>query len=121
MADDDQPLEPFWQRGLVAARAALRCRARSKRTKLRCRAPALTGWQVCRFHGARGGAPCGKANGAFRHGRRTKAVVEARQAVKRRWKENRAQLKAIADRLTAGAAAEFPVANLTRPRKPQTG
>jgi len=37
--------------------------------KMRCRAPAVRGWKVCRFHGARGGAPKGKANGAWRHGR----------------------------------------------------
>jgi len=29
------------------------------------------------MHGARGGAPEGKRNGHFRHGRRTKEVTEA--------------------------------------------
>src|SRR5580704_14231946 len=43
-----------------------RCSASSKRTRRPCMAPAVTGWTVCRFHGARGGAPKGKANGAFR-------------------------------------------------------
>jgi len=33
-----------------------------------CQAPAMRGWTVCRFHGARGGAPKGKANGAWKHG-----------------------------------------------------
>lgn len=80
----------------------------------------MTGWQVCRVHGARGGAPCGKANGAFRHGRRTKAAVEARQAVKRRWKEDRAKLKAIAERLKGGAAGEFLMTHPTRRPKPET-
>jgi hypothetical protein len=30
----------------------------------------LNGWTVCRFHGARGGAPKGKANGSYtyKHG-----------------------------------------------------
>jgi hypothetical protein len=28
----------------------------------------MRGWRVCRFHGARGGAPKGKANGAWKHG-----------------------------------------------------
>jgi hypothetical protein len=32
---------------------------------------------VCRMHGARGSAPEGKANGNFRHGRRTKELTEA--------------------------------------------
>jgi hypothetical protein len=34
-----------------------RCTATSKRTKRRCQAPAVNGWTVCRFHGARGGRP----------------------------------------------------------------
>jgi hypothetical protein len=33
--------------------------ARSKRSGQPCRAPAVRGWQVCRMHGARGGAPHG--------------------------------------------------------------
>lgn len=36
---------------------ARQCTATSKRTLNRCRAPAVTGWKVCRFHGARGGRP----------------------------------------------------------------
>lgn len=48
--------------------AATRCTATSKRTGLPCGAPAMRGWRVCRFHGARGGAPTGTANGAYRHG-----------------------------------------------------
>jgi hypothetical protein len=43
---------------------APRCTATSKRTGQRCNAPAVRGWNVCRFHGARGGAPKGKANSA---------------------------------------------------------
>ena len=39
------------------AHAALRCHARSKRTGLPCKAPAVRGFRVCRMHGARGGAP----------------------------------------------------------------
>jgi hypothetical protein len=37
-----------------------RCSATSKRTRRPCMAPAVTGWTVCRFHGARGGGPKGK-------------------------------------------------------------
>jgi hypothetical protein len=56
---------------------APRCTAKSKRTGQRCKAPAVRGWKVCRFHGARGGAPKGKANLAWRHGRYSeKAKVE---------------------------------------------
>jgi hypothetical protein len=49
-----------------------RCKATSKRTKRPCQAPAVSGWAVCRFHGARGGAPTGKRNGMYRHGDHTK-------------------------------------------------
>jgi hypothetical protein len=45
-----------------------RCSATSKLTKKPCQAPAVNGWTVCRFHGARGGAPKGERNGAYRHG-----------------------------------------------------
>ena len=45
-----------------------RCSATSKRTRKPCQAPAVNGWAVCRFHGARGGAPTGKRNGMYRHG-----------------------------------------------------
>lgn len=38
-----------------AFQAAPRCSATSKRTKEPCCAPAVRGWSVCRFHGARGG------------------------------------------------------------------
>jgi hypothetical protein len=59
------------------------CRARSKRSGLPCRAPAVRGWQVCRMHGARGGAPEGERNGNFRHGARTKETMQAVQLIKR--------------------------------------
>jgi hypothetical protein len=55
---------------------APRCSATSKRTRERCKAPAVRGWTVCRFHGARGGAPKGKANGAYKHGLHTKEAVK---------------------------------------------
>jgi hypothetical protein len=57
--------------------AAPRCSARSRRTGKPCRAPAVKGWQVCRMHGARGGAPEGKRNGNYRHGARTKETIKA--------------------------------------------
>ena len=56
-----------------------RCSATSKRTKMPCQAPAVRGWNVCRFHGARGGGPKGKRNGMYRHGVFThEAIVERR-------------------------------------------
>lgn len=59
--------------------ASRRCSATSKRTGCRCRAPAMTGWSVCRFHGARGGAPKGPANGRYRHGAMTGAAIAERR------------------------------------------
>ena len=58
-----------------------RCTARSKRTGKPCRSPAVKGWSVCRMHGARGGAPKGKRNGAYRHGNFTKEAMARKQAV----------------------------------------
>ena len=52
---------------VLRLRAAPRCHSRSKRTKLPCQAPAVRGHKVCRFHGARGGAPKGNRN-AWKHG-----------------------------------------------------
>ncbi len=60
-------------------KAALRCSAMSKRSRQPCRAPAVRGWKVCRFHGAGGGAPKGKANGAWRHGRYTDGLKVVRR------------------------------------------
>ena len=41
--------------------------------------PAVNGWTVCRFHGARGGAPAGKRNDMYRHGLHTKEAIETRR------------------------------------------
>lgn len=57
---------------------APQCTATSKRTGRRCRAPAVNGWKVCRFHGARGGAPSGSANGGYVHGLRTMEAMADR-------------------------------------------
>ena len=62
---------------MQSAHDAPRCKARSKRTGKRCRAPAVRGFRVCRMHGANGGAPTGKQNGNFRHGGRTKEATRA--------------------------------------------
>jgi len=57
-------------KGKLPMHLSARCSATSKRTRMPCQAPAVTGWTVCRFHGARGGGPKGDRNGAYRHGMR---------------------------------------------------
>lgn len=69
-----------------------RCSATSKRTKKGCMAPAVTGWTVCRFHGARGGAPMGKRNGMYRHGDHTKEAKAVRRRLSELQRESRALL-----------------------------
>src|SRR5262249_11951648 len=39
----------------------------------------VRGWTVCRFHGAHGGAPKGKANGAYKHGLYTAEAKKERR------------------------------------------
>jgi hypothetical protein len=63
------------------AHAAPRCKANSKRSGQPCRAPAVKGWQVCRMHGARGGAPKGRRNGNYRHGARTNDATNAARLI----------------------------------------
>ena len=58
-----------------------RCAATSKRTRQPCQAAAVTGWTVCRFHGAGGGGPMGERNGAFQHGLHTADAVAERKAL----------------------------------------
>jgi len=61
---------------------ALRCHAKSKRSGLPCRAPAVRGASVCQMHGAAGGAPKGNRN-ALKHG----AMVAESLALKREIQE----------------------------------
>jgi hypothetical protein len=56
---------------LLAMHRSKRCRAKSKRSGVGCKSPAVTGWNVCRMHGARGGAPPGAKNGNYRTGLHT--------------------------------------------------
>ncbi len=76
------------------AHAAPRCSAHSKRTGLPCKAPAVRGWSVCRMHGARGGAPRGKAHGNWRHGNREDSADIARKEVSRlvRWARKKLEI-----------------------------
>lgn len=66
-----------------------RCTARSKRTGLPCKAPAVRGWTVCRMHGARGGSKPGPTNPNYRHGGRSKETVALRKQVNALAKEAR--------------------------------
>ena len=74
-----------------------RCSARSKRTGQRCRAPAVTGWGVCRFHGAGGGGPTGKRNGNYKHGLFTAEAVQMRRTVSALVKASRRSLAALSN------------------------
>ena len=74
---------------------APRCHATSKRTGQRCKAPAVRGWTVCRFHGARGGGPKGTRNGMYRHGLYTKEAVEERRLLAELLRQSRDALAAL--------------------------
>jgi hypothetical protein len=64
---------------MQSAHCAPRCTAKSKRSGLPCRAPAVRGWTVCRMHGAGGGAKSGTANPNWKHGGRSGEAVEFRK------------------------------------------
>ena len=72
-----------------------RCTATSKRTRQPCQAPAVTGWIVCRFHGARGGAPKGKHNGMYRHGLYTQEAAALNSRLSDLQRESRALLRRL--------------------------
>jgi hypothetical protein len=74
---------------------APRCSATSKRTRERCKAPAVRGWTVCRFHGARGGAPKGKANGAYKHGLHTNEAKKERRLLSDLLRQSRKAIAAL--------------------------
>lgn len=76
MKDEVDPMHPSER-----LQQAPRCAARSKRTGLACRAPAVRGCRVCRMHGARGGGPSGPQNGRWRHGLYSAEVIAIRKHV----------------------------------------
>jgi hypothetical protein len=78
---------------------ASRCSATSKRTGKPCQAPAVRGWSVCRFHGARGGGPKGKANGAYKHGIYTAEMIEERRKFGEIVREHREFLAMLSGKL----------------------
>jgi hypothetical protein len=75
-----------------------KCQAKSKRTHVQCRAPAMRGKRVCRFHGGKstgprtdaGRAACAAAKTVF--GSETRAIREERRI-------NMRKLKALAKQL----------------------
>lgn len=73
MDRDDNPMHK--------AHTATRCTAHSKRTGEPCQAPAVTGWRVCRLHGAGGGHEPGPAHPSWRHGLRSREWIEARAEI----------------------------------------
>ena len=72
-----------------------RCTATSKRTRERCRAPAVNGWTVCRFHGAGGGGPKGKRNGMYKQGLYTNEAVKERRLLLELFRQSRMALAAL--------------------------
>ena len=74
---------------------APRCAAHSRRSGLPCQAPAVTGWGVCRMHGAGGGAPRGKRNGSYRHGQRTTEAMSLKAAISALVRESRRLMSSI--------------------------
>ena len=53
----------------------------------------MNGWTVCRFHGARGGAPKGKRNGMYRHGLYTNESRDERRSLSDLLRQARAMLR----------------------------
>lgn len=80
---------------VLRLRAAPRCRATSKRTKQPCQAPAMKGWSVCRFHGARGGAPKGERHGSYRHGLYCEEAKQYRREVSALLREAKAMMSTV--------------------------
>ena len=80
-----------------AFQSAPRCSATSKRTKKPCMAPAVNGWSVCRFHGAGGGAPKGKANGSYKSGLHTEEARAARRAIQELLRQSKKTIAAISE------------------------
>ena len=82
---DDNPM--------CKAHAAPRCTATSKRSGQRCKGPAVRGWTVCRFHGARGGHSPGPGHPSYRHGGRTQEAEAVRKAVNEVARDGRVSMR----------------------------
>ena len=57
-------------------RSLPKCQATAKHSDKRCGNIAMKGKNVCYIHGGKGGAPKGKRNGSYKHGRYTKESIE---------------------------------------------
>ena len=73
---------------------ASRCHARSRRSGLQCRAPAIRGSSVCRMHGAGGGAPKGNKN-ALKHGQFSAELIALKREIQALARMTRATMGAI--------------------------
>jgi hypothetical protein len=58
-----------------------RCTAKSKRSGLPCKSPAVRGWKVCRMHGAKGGHKSGHSHPQYQHGGYSRDALEMRRLV----------------------------------------
>ena len=76
MKNDAYPIDPTQR-----LRDSPRCTATAKSTRQRCRNPSKQNWNVCRLHGAGGGAPRGKAHPNYKHGMRTNEWTETRKQI----------------------------------------
>jgi hypothetical protein len=76
MKSGGNPIDPTQR-----LRDAPRCSATAKSTKQRCRNPSKQSWNVCRLHGAGGGAPSGSQHPNYRHGMRTKQIAEVNKLI----------------------------------------
>ena len=79
---------------LLDMQRAPRCRAKSKRSGERCRAPAVRGKAVCWMHGAFGGAPKGNRNN-YKHGHYSCEAIEERRSASALVRSARALLAAL--------------------------
>src|SRR5215213_656456 len=77
--DPQDPVEGMLSAQMIAANAAALDLYRRAWIP---ESPAVSGWAVCRMHGARGGAPKGKANGNYKTGEHTAELREARRLVR---------------------------------------
>jgi hypothetical protein len=75
-------------------RQAARCLARTRRQTL-CQSPAMPNGR-CRIHGGLSpGAPSGKLNGRWRHGRYSREQIELRRAIRDLMRDAKATISAF--------------------------
>jgi hypothetical protein len=78
---------------MQSAHSAPRCSAHARTTGQACRSPAMDNGR-CRMHGGKStGAPTGKANGNYKHGKCTIEQIENRRYIKRLIRDSRRNTK----------------------------